>query len=50
MEKVRPQCGQPSDRGRLKIRSDRQALSTARFRRAGQLATADTCYHNGHPI
>ena len=22
MEKVRPQCGQPSDRGRLKIRSD----------------------------
>jgi len=24
-------------------RSDRQALSTARFRRAGQLATADTC-------
>jgi len=23
--------------------SDRQALSTARFRRAGQLATADTC-------
>ena len=22
MEKVRPWCGQPSDRGRLKIRSD----------------------------
>jgi len=25
-------------------RRDRQALSTARFRRAGQLATADTCF------
>ena len=25
MEKVRPQCGQPSDRGRLKIRSDQPA-------------------------
>jgi len=24
-------------------RTDRQALSTARFSRAGQLATADTC-------
>ena len=24
---------------------DRQALSTARYSRAGQLATADTCFH-----
>jgi len=33
-----------SDRGRpLVYHNDRQALSTARFRRAGSLATADIC-------
>ena len=26
MEKVRPKCGQPSDRGRLEIRSGRKLL------------------------
>ena len=26
MEKVRPWCGQPSDRGRLKIRTDQRAF------------------------
>jgi len=30
--------------------SDRQALSTARFRRAGQLATADTCFLNYYTL
>ena len=32
MEKVRPQCGQPSDRGRLKIRSDQIRSPLYRFR------------------
>ena len=31
-----------NDRQQLVYHSDRQALSTARFRRAGSLATADT--------
>ena len=34
MEKVRPWCGQPSDRGRLKIRSDQSKCRTCRSRRA----------------
>jgi len=46
-------------RCRLVYRTDRQALSTARFFRAGQLATAETCiirnitraiYSQGHVV
>ena len=30
MEKVRPWCGQPSDRGRLKNRTEQNAISRVR--------------------
>ena len=47
MEKVRPQCGQPSDRGRLKNRTEQNIGITWRIRRIGLCGSDDAvccCY------
>ena len=40
MEKVRPLCGQPSDRGRLKIRSEILVLTVGRHQSPSVVAAA----------
>ena len=48
MEKVRPWCGQPSDRGRLKIRSDRSVIGDARISLKHCVGQVEESCHANH--
>ena len=50
MEKVRPWCGQPSDRGRLKNRTEQIKLTRVGFRAHVKIASRIVSYRIVSPV